>query len=83
MQACRTAAGAAGQVLRLPVPAPATSGPFSCSSCRLLHLPLRRPASRPAGPGSPRAATVDLNRLDALLQGADLPSEDEEDEDYE
>ena len=36
--------------------------------------------------GSPRAggAHVDLNRLDALLlEGGDLPSEDEEDEDYE
>lgn len=37
----------------------------------------------PAGPGSPRAAAVDLNRLDTLLEGADLPSDDEEDEDYE
>lgn len=36
-----------------------------------------------AGPGSPRAAAVDLNRLDTLLEGADLPSDDEEDEDYQ
>jgi hypothetical protein len=35
------------------------------------------------GPGSPRAAPLDLGRLDGLLAGADLPSEDEEDEDYE
>ena len=48
----------------------------------------RRPTPPPApppgaGPGSPRAAAVDLNRLDTLLEGADLPSDDEEDEDYE
>ena len=34
------------------------------------------------GPGSPRAAPVDLGRLDSML-AADLPSEDEEDEDYQ
>jgi len=33
-------------------------------------------------PTSPRAAPVDLGRLDGLLAGADLPSDDEEDEDY-
>lgn len=34
------------------------------------------------GPGSPRGAPVDLGRLEGLLAGADLPSDDEEDEDY-
>jgi hypothetical protein len=33
-------------------------------------------------PTSPRAAPVDLGRLEGLLAGADLPSDDEEDEDY-
>ena len=33
-------------------------------------------------PTSPRGVPVDLDRLEGLLAGADLPSDDEEDEDY-
>jgi hypothetical protein len=56
--------------------------PRACLTAPLPGFPLHiSPAS--AGPGSPRAAAVDLNRLDNLLEGADLPSDDEEDEDYE
>jgi hypothetical protein len=46
-------------------------------------LPVSPPGAGGAGdPMSPRAAPVDLNRLDSLFAGADLPSDDEEDEDY-
>lgn len=34
-------------------------------------------------PMSPRGAPVDLDRLEGLLAGADLPSDDEDDEDYD
>jgi len=33
--------------------------------------------------GLPQSAPVDLTRLESMLAGADLPSEDDEDEDYQ
>jgi len=41
------------------------------------------PNAADLGVSSPRHAPVDLGRLEGMLAGADLPSEDEEDEDYQ
>lgn len=41
------------------------------------------PSPLTAVPRPYAGANVDLNRLEGLLEGAELPSEDEEDEDYQ
>ena len=72
--------GRGGPRVCFPHPYFTLSGPAGAgANCPTRALP---PRCTGAVPGSPRGAVVDLGRLEGLLEGADLPSEDEEDEDY-